>query len=145
VAAAGLVVHPRVVVERLDSLGPDTGLDSGLGGADVPPPAPALLPLSAPALPLGTPLPLSLALAAPSLEEETYASAAAPLGVGQGHAFPPEVTFELCDSYEASSMEEDSGKLLDSFLAEAGILETNDSTSEEKWVQGLDELFPDLD
>jgi len=142
VAAAGLVVHPRVVVERLDSLGPDTGLDSGLGGAHVPPPAPALLPLSAPALPLGTPLPLSLALAAPSLEEETYASAAAPLG---GQAFSPEVTFELCDSYEASSMEEDSGKLLDSFLAEAGILETNDSTSEEKWVQGLDELFPDLD
>jgi len=118
---------PRVVVERLDSLGSGLDPDSVVCGNAGPDHQPLTGPLST-----ITSDHLTLALSASSLEEETYT----PVGLD----FNTNVSFDLCATLNTPNTE--GTELLDSFLADAGIMTL---AEEDKWAKSLDELFPDLD
>ena len=115
---------PRVVVERLDSLGQSSGLDSGVCGVV------GALPQAQPA----PPLTLTFALSASSLEEETYP----PVGL----SLNTDIGFDLGDTLNTPTTTTTTGNILDGFLADTEMMEL---ASEDKWAKSLDELFPDLD
>merc|ERR1712107_968630 len=117
-------LEPRVVVERLDSLGQGVGLDSGVCGVV------GALPEAAAA---HQPLTLSFALSAASLEEETYP----PVGL----SLNTDIGFDLGDTLNTPTTTT-TGNILDGFLADTEMMAMADS---EKWEKSLDDLFPDLD
>ena len=113
---------PRVVVERLDSLGQSSGLDSGVCGV-----VGTQLPEAQP-----TPnLTLTFALSASSLEEETYP----PVGL----SLNTDISFDLGDTLNTPTT---TNNILDGFLADTDMMAMADT---EKWEKSLDDLFPDLD
>ena len=118
-------LEPRVVVERLDSLGQGAGLDSGVCGVV------GALPEAAAA---HQPLTLTFALSASSLEEETYP----PVGL----SLNTDIGFDLGDTLNTPTTTTTTGNILDGFLADTEMMEL---ASEDKWAKSLDELFPDLD
>merc|ERR1712211_35648 len=118
-------LEPRVVVERLDSLGQSAGLDGGVCGVV------GALPEAAAA---HQPLTLSFALAASSLEEETYP----PVGL----SLNTDIGFDLGDPLNPPTTTTTTGNILDGFLADTEMMAMADS---EKWEKSLDDLFPDLD
>merc|ERR1711990_1205578 len=121
--ATGQEFGPRVVVERLDSLGQSSGLDSGVCGA-------------VGALPQAQPTPnltLTFALSASSLEEETYP----PVGL----SLNTDIGFDLGDTLNTPTTNT-TGSILDGFLADTEMMAMAES---EKWEKSLDDLFPDLD
>merc|ERR1711971_1494742 len=120
---------PRVVVERLDSLGQNSGLDSGVCGI-----VGAHLPHQP--QPTPTPLTLTFALSASALEEETYPSSV-------GLSLNPDIGFDLGDTLNTPTTNNSStGSILDGFLADTEMMAMAES---EKWEKSLDDLFPDLD
>ena len=121
--ATGQEFGPRVVVERLDSLGQSSGLDSGVCGA-------------VGALPQAQPTPnltLTFALSASSLEEETYPAV--------GLSLNTDIGFDLGDTLNTPTTNS-TGSILDGFLADTEMMAMAES---EKWEKSLDDLFPDLD
>ena len=118
-------LEPRVVVERLDSLGQGAGLDGGVCGVV------GALPEAAAA---HQPLTLSFALSASSLEEETYP----PVGL----SLNTDIGFDLGDTLNTPTTTTTTGNILDGFLADTEMMAMADS---EKWEKSLDDLFPDLD
>lgn len=116
---------PRVVVERLDSLGQGAGLDGGVCGVV------GALPEAAAA---HQPLTLTFALSASSLEEETYP----PVGL----SLNTDIGFDLGDTLNTPTTTTTTGNILDGFLADTEMMAMADS---EKWEKSLDDLFPDLD
>merc|ERR1712211_222438 len=118
-------LEPRVVVERLDSLGQGAGLDGGVCGVV------GALPEAAAA---HQPLTLSFALSASSLEEETYP----PVGL----SLNTDIGFDLGDTLNTTTTTTTTGNILDGFLADTEMMAMADS---EKCEKSLDDLFPDLD
>ena len=114
---------PRVVVERLDSLGQSSGLDSGVCGVV------GTLPQAQPT----NPLTLTFALSASSLEEETYPAV--------GLSLNTDIGFDLGDTLNTPTTNS-TGSILDGFLADTEMMAMAES---EKWEKSLDDLFPDLD
>ena len=115
-------LEPRVVVERLDSLGQGAGLDGGVCGVvGALPEAPAT----------HQPLTLTFALSASSLEEETYP----PVGL----SLNTDISFDLGDTLNTPTT---TNNILDGFLADTEMMAMAES---EKWEKSLDDLFPDLD
>jgi len=115
---------PRVVVERLDSLGQSSGLDSGVCGAV------SALPQAQPT----PPLTLTFALSASSLEEETYPTV--------GLSLNTDIGFDLGDTLNTPTTTNTTESILDGFLADTEMMAMAES---EKWEKSLDDLFPDLD
>jgi len=121
--ATGQEFGPRVVVERLDSLGQSSGFDSGVCGAV------GALSQAQSALPLT----LTFALSASSLEEETYP----PVGL----SLNTDISFDLGDTLNTPTTNT-TDNILDGFLADTEMMAMAES---EKWEKSLDDLFPDLD
>merc|ERR1711997_139162 len=115
---------PRVVVERLDSLGQSSGLDSGVCGVV------GALPQAQPT----NPLTLTFALSASSLEEETYPTV--------GLSLNTDIGFDLGDTLNTPTTTNTTESILDGFLADTEMMAMAEP---EKWEKSLDDLFPDLD
>jgi len=142
--------QPRVVVERLDSLGTqhcesDSVLCSDDGSGTIRAPSFPLLSLtqqqqqqqaltSSPALTLTSSPSLSLNLSSVAVEEETYSR----LGIHLEN-----VTFELCDTLDSAPSSE-AQDILNSYLADTDMMAMA-AQEEDKWTQSLVDLFPDLD
>merc|ERR1711962_1716648 len=141
--------QPRVVVERLDSLGTqhcesDSVLCSDDGSGTIRAPSFPVLSLtqqqqqqqhtltSSPAL-TSSPS-LSLNLSSVAVEEETYSR----LGIHLEN-----VTFELCDTLDSAPSSE-AQDILNSYLADTDMMAMA-AQEEDKWTQSLVDLFPDLD
>jgi len=144
--------QPRVVVERLDSLGTqhcesDSVLCSDDGSGTIRAPSFPVLSLtqqqqqqqqqaltSSPALTLSSSPSLSLNLSSVAVEEETYSR----LGINLEN-----VTFELCDTLDSAPSSE-AQDILNSYLADTDMMAMA-AQEEDKWTQSLVDLFPDLD
>merc|ERR1711962_829947 len=133
--------QPRVVVERLDSLGTqhcesDSVLCSDDGSGTIRAPSFPVLSLTQQqqqqAL-TSTPS-LSLNLPPVAVEEETYSR----LGINLEN-----VTFELCDTLDSAPSSE-AQDILNSYLADTDMMAMA-AQEEDKWTQSLVDLFPDLD
>lgn len=125
------LLPPRVVVERLDSLGQEDGSDSllcGDGGVDEAI-TDTILTINQDTIDQD---PLRTALAATALEEETYP--------GLSLNLTSDMTFDLCSNLDTPINE--NTDILDSLLAATNIVMTEE---EEKWTKGLVDLFPELD
>ena len=130
-AATAPAGGPRVVVERLDSLGPlrpaaadgvarSTAGDIIVVDTDITTKQPLLQDT------------LSLVLTASSIEEEAYTPVT--LSLDTNISFYP----DTLETPTNTSTEQ----LLDTFLADSDLLEQAEA---EHWTRSLDDLFPDLD
>jgi len=147
--------HPRVVVERLDSLGGGVCGDNvvcDLVDGDSSQPILSLSPLSdyQPETP-EQPITETFSLPAPSLEEEEqglacldpsqYLTPATRVAV-PSLSLNTNISFELEPLLDTPTAE----TILDNFLAGTDYTMDNmDSMENTKWTDGLDELFPELD
>jgi len=138
--------QPRVVVERLDSLGTqhcesDSVLCSDDGSGTIRAPSFPLLSLTQQQQQqqqqqqaLSSSPSLSLNLSSVAVEEETYSR----LGIHLEN-----VTFELCDTLDSAPSSE-AQDILNSYLADTDMMAMA-AQEEDKWTQSLVDLFPDLD
>jgi len=150
--------HPRVVVERLDSLGGGVCGDNvvcDLVDGDSSQPILSLSPLSdyQPETP-EQPITETFSLPAPSLEEEEqglasldpsqYLTPTTRVAVPSvpSLSLNTNISFELEPLLDTPTAE----TILDNFLAETDYnMDNIDSMENTKWTDGLDELFPELD
>jgi len=138
--------QPRVVVERLDSLGTqycesDSVLCSDDGSDTIRAPSFPVLSLTQQQQQqqqqqqaLSSSPSLSLNLSSVAVEEETYSR----LGIHLEN-----VSFELCDTLDTAPSSE-AQDILNSYLADTDMM-TLAAQEEDKWTQSLVDLFPDLD
>jgi len=134
--------QPRVVVERLDSLGTqhcesDSVLCSDDGSGTIRAPSFPVLSLTQQQQQqqaLTSSPSLSLNLSSVAVEEETYSR----LGIHLEN-----VTFELCDTLDSAPSSE-AQDILNSYLADTDMMAMA-AQEEDKWTQSLVDLFPDLD
>jgi len=135
--------QPRVVVERLDSLGTqhcesDSVLCSDDGSGTIRAPSFPILSLTQQQQQqqqaLTSSPSLSLNLSSVAVEEETYSR----LGIHLEN-----VTFELCDTLDSAPSSE-AQDILNSYLADTDMMAMA-AQEEDKWTQSLVDLFPDLD
>jgi len=137
--------QPRVVVERLDSLGTqhcesDSVLCSDDGSGTIRAPSFPVLSLTQQQQQqqqqqaLSSSPSLSLNLSSVAVEEETYSR----LGIHLEN-----VSFELCDTLDTAPSSE-AQDILNSYLADTDMMALA-AQEEDKWTQSLVDLFPDLD
>jgi len=134
--------QPRVVVERLDSLGTqhcesDSVLCSDDGSGTIRAPSFPVLSLTQQQQQqqaLTSSPSLSLNLSSVAVEEETYSR----LGIHLEN-----VSFELCDTLDSAPSSE-AQDILNSYLADTDMMAMA-AQEEDKWTQSLVDLFPDLD